>query len=83
MNTDNKKKIHKVVVDRKACIGAGTCVIVSPNGFELDEENIAVVKSAAHNLSDDEILMAAQSCPTSAVLLFDKEGKQIFPKNNG
>jgi ferredoxin len=76
----SNKKIHKVVVDRKLCISAGTCIVVSPNGFEFDEENIAVVKPGAHLLSDDELLMAAQSCPTQAILLFDENGNQIFPK---
>lgn len=74
------KKIHKIVVDRGVCIGAGTCVIVSPDGFELDGENIAVVKSGARELDDEQLLMAAQSCPTSAIALYDEEGNQIFPK---
>ena len=63
------KKISKVVVDRKLCISAGTCIVVSPDGFEFDDENIAVVKPGASDLSDDELLMAAQSCPTQAIIL--------------
>ncbi len=74
------KKIHKVVVERKTCISAGTCIVVSPDGFEFDDENIAIVKPNAHTLSDDELLMAAQSCPTQAILLYDEQGNQIFPK---
>lgn len=74
------KKIHKIVVVRETCISAGTCIVVSPDGFEFDSENIAVVKPNAHKLSDDELLMAAQSCPTQAILLFDENGNQIFPK---
>jgi ferredoxin len=77
--SDTKKKIHKIVVDRAGCISAGTCVVVSPDGFDLDEEGIAVVKPGATSLNDDELLMAAQSCPTAAILLFDEDGKQIFP----
>ena len=42
-----KKKIHKIVVVRSLCIGAGTCVVVSPDGFDLDEKDIAVVKPGA------------------------------------
>ncbi|HLC93413.1 MAG TPA: ferredoxin [Patescibacteria group bacterium] len=66
-------------MDRKACIGAGTCVVVSPDGFELDEHDIAVVKSGAEKLDDDQLLMAAQSCPTAAIILYDEDGNQIFP----
>lgn len=80
MNDKTKKKVHKIVVDRKACIGAATCIVVAPDGFELDNENIAVVKPGATNLSDDLLLMAAQSCPTQAILLYDENGSQIFPK---
>ena len=74
-----EKKVHKIQIDRKACIGAATCMVISPDGFELDEESIATVKPGAEKLSDDVLIMAAQSCPTQAVILFDKEGNQILP----
>ena len=54
-------------------------MVISPDGFELDEESIATVKPGAEKLSDDVLIMAAQSCPTQAVILFDKEGNQILP----
>lgn len=75
----SKKKIHKIVVDRAGCISAGTCIVVSPDGFEFDNEDIAIVKPGAAKLSDSELLMAAQSCPTAAIILYDENGKQIFP----
>lgn len=75
-----KKKIHKVVVDRAACIGAATCIVVAPTAFKLDGENIAVPQPGAEQLDDDTLLMAAQSCPTSAIILYDENGEQIFPK---
>lgn len=71
-------KIGKIVVDRDLCIGAASCIQVAPATFELDDENKAVAIDA--NAVDDETLkMAAQSCPTKAIFLFDKEGKQIYP----
>jgi len=72
-------KISKVVVDRKACIGAATCVVVNPKAFDLDSESIAVVKNGALQTGDELLLMAAQSCPVSAILLYDEGGKQIYP----
>ncbi|MEK7154399.1 MAG: ferredoxin [Patescibacteria group bacterium] len=70
--------IGKIVVDRDLCIGAASCVAVSPATFELDGENKAV--AIGPNAADDEtVKMAAQSCPTKAILLFDKDGKQIYP----
>jgi ferredoxin len=74
-----KRKIHKIVITRSACIGAATCVVIAPKAFDLDKESIAVLKPDAMELDDNTILMAAQSCPTQAILLFDEDGKQIFP----
>ena len=79
-NKDSKKrKIHKIVIDREACIGAATCVVVAPKAFDLDQDSIAIVKDHALDVDDDTLLMAAQSCPTQAILLFDEGGNQIFP----
>jgi ferredoxin len=72
-------KITKIEVDRKACIGASTCVVVNPQAFDLDSENIAVVKDGALQTGDEQLLMAAQSCPVGAIYLYDGEGKQIYP----
>ena len=75
---EKKVKIGKIVVDRNLCIGAASCLAVAPGVFELDAENKAVV----HNdkgADDETILLAAQSCPTRAIILFDEEGKQIYP----
>jgi len=70
--------IGKIVVDRDLCIGAASCIAVSGETYELDGENKAVVTHA--DVADDAtLLMSAQSCPTKAILLFDKEGKQVFP----
>lgn len=71
-------KIGKIIIDRDLCIGAASCLAVTGETYELDEENKAVVIDS--NAADDEtLMMSAQSCPTKAILLFDKEGQQIFP----
>lgn len=70
---------YKVKVIRDLCISAGTCIAVSPQVFEFDDKNIAVIKDGA---TDEEanILMAAQSCPTKAITVIDTEtGKQVWP----
>jgi len=71
--------ISKIVVDRDLCIGAASCIAVSGETYELDSENKATVTHA--DAADDATLfMSAESCPTKAIFLFDKEGKQVFPK---
>lgn len=73
----NNKRIHKIKIDREACISAATCLIVAPDAFDLDEEGIAVLKKGALDVDEETLLMAAQSCPTQAILLFDEDNKQI------
>lgn len=70
---------YKVEVIRDKCISAASCAVIAPQVFELDEEEIAVVIS--QNGNDDETkLLAAQSCPTMAVIVTDTEtGKQVWP----
>ena len=71
-------KISKIVIDRDLCIGAASCIAVSGATYELDGENKAIV-IGANEADDDTLLLSAQSCPTKAIFLYDKEGKQIFP----
>lgn len=87
-------KIKKIVVDRNLCIGAASCVISAETVFELDGENKAVIKlkGGAKNsgpvekesledgtITDDTLIMAAESCPTRAISLFDEDGNQVYP----
>jgi ferredoxin len=71
-------KITKIVVDRDLCIGAASCVVIAPKAFQMDGENKAyVVDLEGHEA--DTLLMAAESCPTKAVFLYDEDGKQVYP----
>ena len=72
------KKIAKIYVDRELCIGAASCVAIAPGVFQLDEENKAYVVSP-EGADDETILLAAKSCPTRAILVFDEDGNQIYP----
>jgi ferredoxin len=78
---EKKKKVYQVKIDRDTCIGAATCVVVTPEGFDLDEESTAVTKEGVEKLADDDLFLAAQSCPVKAIMLFDADGSQIFPKS--
>jgi ferredoxin len=71
--------ITKIVIDRDLCIGAASCIAVAGSVYELDGENKAVVTEGG-SVDDATLLMSAESCPTKAILLFDKEGKQVFPR---
>lgn len=79
-----------VKVDHAACSGIASCVEVSTDFFQLDDENRAVVISnktgeaeAVQELtvSDEQakqILLAAESCPMVAISVSDEDGKQLY-----
>ena len=80
-------------VDPDLCIGAASCVTVAPEFFQMNEENKAYVldhgteptartyERVIEVTADEQenILLAAQSCPTLAIFIFDESGKQLFP----
>ena len=84
----------KIVVDPDMCIGAASCVTCDPSHFEMNDENKAYVIDQATLTAPksyertveitkeqyDTLLLAAQSCPTLAVALFDEKGEQLFPE---
>ncbi|MBI4128622.1 MAG: ferredoxin [Parcubacteria group bacterium] len=91
---DGERKIKKIVVDRNLCIGAASCLIAARGVFELDAENKAIIKQKGGSknsgpaekenledasVTDGDIILAAQSCPTKAILLYDEEGNLINP----
>lgn len=79
--TETTKQIgkYKVSVIRDKCISAASCVAIAPGVFELDEENLARVISQ-DGAEDEMKLLAAQSCPTMAVVVVDTEtGEQVWP----
>ncbi len=79
----------KVEVDAGKCLGFGSCVIVSPDVFRLDERpGKGVFRSRAKLDVLDEaggkdyenLRIAAQSCPTQAITIIDrKTGKRVYP----
>ena len=83
-----------IKVDPDLCIGAASCVTIAPETFQLNEENKADVLDHGQapngrtykrvmEVTDDEkamIILAAQSCPTMAIFIYDENGQQIFPE---
>lgn len=73
-----KLKIGRIEIDYDLCIGAASCVAVAPDVFDLDEKNKAILIDPK-GADNEAILLAAQSCPTQAIRLYDEKGKRIFP----
>lgn len=53
----------KIRVDLDLCIGAGTCTVVAPKTFELDDELKAIVTDPKGN-DEDTIIEAAKVFPS-------------------
>ena len=77
--SDKPLKISRVEVDRDLCIGAAPCVTVAPGVFQLDDENKAYIVDQK-GADAETILLAAQSCPTQAIIVYDEDGIQIYPE---
>ena len=73
-----KKGDIEIKVIRDKCIGAATCVVYAPSTFDLDEDNIAIIKSGDWDRLE-KIVAAAQSCPVLAIEVLVK-GKKVYPK---
>ena len=83
-----------IKVDPDLCIGAASCVTIDPETFQLTDENKADVLDHGKaeggpsyervvEMTQDEkenLILAAQSCPTLAIFIFDESGEQIYPE---
>lgn len=72
-----KKDGIEIRIIREKCIGAATCIVYAPSTFDLDKENIAVIKKGAWDRLE-KIIAAAHSCPTVAIEVYEK-GKKLYP----
>lgn len=73
-----KKGDIEIRIIRDLCIGAATCIVYAPSTFDLDDDNIAVVKKGEWDRLE-KIIAAAQSCPVVAIEVYQK-GKKVYPK---
>lgn len=72
-------KKFKIKIDRNLCIGAASCVALAMKTFELDGENKAVIIDEDGDEAET-IKLAAESCPTKAIILENIEtGEQEYP----
>lgn len=66
----------EVVVDRDRCIGSGNCVYWLAGVFDVDDEGYAFVVDVT-GASQDEIVTAAQRCPTHAISV-ERDGHSLL-----
>jgi ferredoxin len=70
----------KIVVDADTCIGDGICCDEAAQTFEMNDDNVAVVKQPTND-DRETILAAARSCPVDAIKVIDEDsGQQLYPE---
>ncbi len=68
---------YKIVVVESKCIAAASCVAISPTLFALNERNLVeMLENGTDEL--DNIMLAAQSCPTGAIEIYEGDNK-VWP----
>lgn len=66
-----------VSIDTELCMSHQLCIAELPEAFGLGADHIAVVLPGASNLSEDQLIAAAASCPMAAIVLHDENGLQV------
>ena len=63
---------YVVEIDEGACAAHGDCVVVAPNVFALGD-----VAEVIGTGTDEELLAAAEACPSAAIRVIDTERAEV------
>ncbi len=71
---------YKIVLLQSKCIAAASCVAISPEIFKLNEANLVeLIEGGSDEL--DNIMLAAQSCPTGAIEIYEGDVRVWPPQD--
>ncbi|HEY7467940.1 MAG TPA: ferredoxin [Acidimicrobiia bacterium] len=60
----------RVIIDRRRCIGAGTCIVLAPSAFHWRQGEFQKPDLLDPTTVDDDVLReVAAACPTQAIVL--------------
>jgi ferredoxin len=60
----------RVIIDRRRCIGAGTCIVLAPSAFRWRQGDFQKPELLDVTTVDDDVLReVAAACPTQAIVL--------------
>lgn len=60
----------KVVIDRRRCIGAGSCIVLAPSAFQWRQGDFLKPELLDPSTVDEDVLReVAAACPTRAIVL--------------
>lgn len=67
-----------VEIDRTLCIGAGNCVDLAGEIFEIDEQNLVRFQDETPDIDPERLKEACAVCPVDAFRVYDG-GEQVVP----
>jgi ferredoxin len=69
--------VSRLVVDRDRCVGSGTCEVLAPEVFEVDDDGVlALLRPEPGDADLPHVRDAVQGCPTRALSLVDRVPEQ-------
>lgn len=68
----------RIRIDREKCVSSGNCVVTAPTAFLLDSEQKARLIDP-ESVDEETLYLAAEMCPTEAIVLETDEGEQLYP----
>ena len=68
---------HRIEIDQSLCLSSGKCVGDAPHVFAFDDDELATVVTADHDLDDRTVMRIARSCPGQAVIVRDAAGSVL------
>jgi len=72
--------MRRPVVDKKTCVGSGTCEVVCPEVLELDAERRSGVKAGVnYELYKEKIEDAIAMCPVAAIKWQEEDAPSTEP----
>jgi ferredoxin len=66
---------YKIIIDRSACSGFGSCIESAPHLFAMGDDGVAT--AVAETDDRDAALEAAQGCPMGAITVLDDDGNVV------
>jgi ferredoxin len=56
----------RISIDPDVCFGGGSCTLVAPHAFEIDDDGVAHLLEPVR-ATDEEIEAAVANCPSGAI----------------
>lgn len=66
-----------VRIDRRTCIGSGSCVTIAPEVFELDSQMTVTFREDAEEIPRERLVEACSVCPVDALAALDDAGENL------